>query len=422
MSSLTKSRQLLAAVAVHRANHVTMLRSCLALPKVAFVLRSCPPNHVSNATFDFDVAIRDTLRDIVGGPLSDWSWLKASLPCSRGGLGLRNASLHAPAAFLASLHSQSLVERMFGHPPCTSSHTSPAIAALAAVAARPDWQGLDNIGVSLSQHSLSLSIDVALHQHLISSAPSTRSRALALSTGLPHACDWLNVVPSSLLGLRLQDREFRCCLCYWLGVPLNNGQFTCPECRGSADPFGDYQVGCGGNGDRISRHNAIRDVVFSAAQSAALALSKEAPNLVPDSSVRPADVLLPNWNRGRPAAVDVHVISPLQQQTLAEAASTPGHALQVGVRGKLVSNLSACRSVGVEFVPFVIETLASLSEDTISTIRAIGRSVGQRSGTSDPSCTSKHLFGHVAIVLWRGNASLWLHRHPTLPPSLDGLM
>ena len=242
---------------------------------------------------------------------------------------------------------------------------------------------MDDIDVSLSQRSLSLSIDVALHQHLISSAPSTRSRALALSTGLPHACDWLNVVPSSSLGLRLQDHEFRCCLCYWLGVPLHNGQFTCPECRGSADPFGDHQVGCGGNGDRISRHNAIRDVVFSAAQSEALAPSKETPNLVPDSSVRPADVLLPNWNRSRPAAVDVHVISPLQQQTLAEAASTTSHALQVGVCRKLVSNLSACHSVGVEFVPFVIETLGGLSEDTISTIRAIGRAVGQRSGTSD---------------------------------------
>ena len=208
-------------------------------------------------------------------------------------------------------------------------------------------------------------------------------------------------MPSSSSGLHLQDREFRCCLCYWFGVPLHNGQFACPECGGSADPFGDHQVGCGGNGDRISRHNAIRDVVFNAAQSAALAPSKEAPNLVQDSSVRPADILLPNWNHGRPVAVDVHVISPLQQLTLAEAASTPGHALQVGVRRKLVSNLSACRSVGVEFVPFVVETLGGLSEDIISTIRAIGRAVGQRSGASDPSRTSKQLFGRVAIALWR---------------------
>ena len=35
--------------------------------------------------------------------LSDCFWLKASLPVSLGGLGTRQASMHAPAAFLASL-------------------------------------------------------------------------------------------------------------------------------------------------------------------------------------------------------------------------------------------------------------------------------------------------------------------------------
>ena len=90
-------------------------------------------------------------------------------------------------------------------------------------------------------------------------------------------------------------------------------------------------MGCGGNGDHIARHNAIRDVLFNAAQSAALAPTKEAPNFVPSFSTRPADILLPNWCRGHPAALDVSVISPLQQLTLFEAAASPGHALSVGV-------------------------------------------------------------------------------------------
>ena len=115
--------------------------------------------------------------------------------------------------------------------------------------------------------------------------------------------------------------------------------------------FGDHQVGCGGNNDRIGRHNAIRDVIFSAAQSAALAPSREASNMVPDSATRPADVLLPNWHNGRPAALDIHVISPLQSLTLAEAAYTQGHALQVGTQRKLNSNLSNCRYAGVECIP-----------------------------------------------------------------------
>ena len=44
---------------------------------------------------------------------------------------------------------------------------------------------------------------------------------------------------------------------------------------------------------------------------------KEMPNLITDSLSRPADVFLPTWSS---AALDVHVISPLQQQTLGEAA------------------------------------------------------------------------------------------------------
>ena len=72
-----------------------------------------------------------------------------------------------------------------------------------------------------------------------------------------------------------------------------------------SDIYGDHQIGCGGNGDRIHRHDSIRDALFSAAQTAALAPRKEAPALIPGSSSRPADVYLPVWSRGKP---DVTVI------------------------------------------------------------------------------------------------------------------
>ena len=397
---------------------ISLLRSCLAFPKVSFVLRTCPLSHISQGVGEFDSAVCDALETSLGGPLSDWSWLKASLPSSRGGLNLRRASLHAPAAFLASsLQSSQLIQRVLCHPPGPSPHASSAVASLVVAAARPDWSNLDDIDVPLRQLSLSNAIDEASHQHFLSSAPDTRSRALALSSGLP---DWLNVVPSAPLGLHLQDREFRCCLRYWLGVPLHSGTYTCPECLGSADPFGDHQVGCTGNGDRIARHNAFRDVLFNAAQSAALAPTKEAPNLVPGSSARPADILLPYWCRGRPAALDVSVISPLQRLTLADAASTQDHALSVGVHRKLTSNLPACRAAGVDFFPIVVETLGGWCPDAVATIRSIGRALGQRLNSTDPYDMTKHLFGRLAIALWRGNAGLWLHRHPSLPSTIDG--
>ena len=133
--------------------------------------------------------------------------------------------------------------------------------------------------------------------------------------------------------------------------------------------MGDHQIGCGGNGDRIARHNNLRDVLFNAAQSAALGPRKEALGLVPNSSARPADILLPNWSHGRQAALDVAVISPLQQLTVADAAVTPGHALEVCVSCKLSANLPSCRAAGIECVPMVVEALGGWAPEAIGIIR-----------------------------------------------------
>ena len=104
--------------------------------------------------------------------------------------------------------------------------------------------------------------------------------------------DWLNVVPSLALGLHLHYHEFQFCQQYWLGLRMFEDN---RRCQADADPLGDHQVGCGGNSDRILRHNSIRGAVFSAAQSAALAPRREAPFLVPGSQSRPADIYLPCW-------------------------------------------------------------------------------------------------------------------------------
>ena len=67
----------------------------------------------------------------------------------------------------------------------------------------------------------------------------------------------------------------------------------CSICQVVADPLGDHEVGCGGNGDRIHRHDSVRDALFSAAQTAALAPRKEVPSLIPGTSSRPPTCTFP---------------------------------------------------------------------------------------------------------------------------------
>lgn len=123
----------------------TLLRSCLPLPKVAFSLRTCPPAKIKQA-------MREALSDLTGTPLSEWSWQKATLPSSRGGLNLREATLHAPAAFLSS-SSQSLplVTWILGDAAPASRDLGECISALADAAGRPDWYSFEDIDVPIYQ-------------------------------------------------------------------------------------------------------------------------------------------------------------------------------------------------------------------------------------------------------------------------------
>ena len=400
----------------------TLLRSCLSLPKISFALRTCVPQLIKPALIAFDDMMREACSDIVGGPISEWSWSKASLPVSMGGLSLRQASLHASAAYIGSwMKCRSLSGDILGHSPPLPSVFLACVSALADAAGRSKWLSLRDVDVPLTQHALSKSVDLALSDVLLDSAPDSRSRALALSCSIPHAGDWLIAIPSRALGLHFLDREFRVCLQYWLSLPIYSGNSKCSICYRAADSFGDHHVGCGGNGDRIFRHDSIRDAIFSAAQSAALAPRKEFPSLIPGCQNRPADVFLPHWDRGLPSALDISVISTLQQRTVDGAANNQGYALTVCEERKMATHAASCRAVGVSFIPLAVESLGGWSDLAANTISRIGRLLGQRLGIS-PSITSCQLFQRCSVLLWRGNAALWLHRFPPISSFIDSVV
>ena len=120
---------------------------------------------------------------------------------------------------------------------------------------------------------------------------------------------------------------------------------------------------------------------------------------------------------GRGVCSDVTVISTLQL-TLVGAASTPGHLLRVGEERKMTAHAESCRAVGVLFVPLVVESLGGWSDEAIHTIASIGRLQGQCLGIP-PSESIRHLFQRLAISLWKGNATLWIHRQFVLPTLTD---
>ena len=57
---------------------------------------------------EFDQVTREALIRILGAPVGDRVWQQGKIPVSMGGLGLRAAEDHAPAAYAASVLSAQL--------------------------------------------------------------------------------------------------------------------------------------------------------------------------------------------------------------------------------------------------------------------------------------------------------------------------
>ena len=82
------------------------------------------------------------------------------------------------------------------------------------------------------------------------------------------------------------------------------------------DIYGDHGLICIGGGDRISRHNSIRNKAFQFCQSAGLRPQLEKTALLkngPNERLRPADIYIPSFKIGQQAALDLAVTSGLKK-------------------------------------------------------------------------------------------------------------
>ena len=222
-----------------------------------------------------------------------------------------------------------------------------------------------------------------------------REEARLLSLKLPHAGDWLNLVPSPALGLHLRPLEFTAVAKYRLGMNIYSKAGKCPACPAMSDQLGDHAMCCGTGGERISRHNGLRDAIHSTAVTAALGPSKEGRFLIPGDDRRPADVMIPHWTGGRDTALDVTVTNPLQSATVAHAATTPGFALQKIYNSKMSKAEADCRQQGIVFLPLDAESLGGWHDVAVMQLRKLASAVARQTGQEEGQA-SQHLFQPVS--------------------------
>ena len=96
-SRIEKIREVTGLLRLIKDSHCefVLLRSCLALPKVMFLLRSLDTTPYGDLLEEFDSITRGALSTILGPPVSDLQWEQAKLPVPMG--GVPSSSTAAPA-------------------------------------------------------------------------------------------------------------------------------------------------------------------------------------------------------------------------------------------------------------------------------------------------------------------------------------
>ena len=208
---------------------------------------------------------------------------------------------------------------------------------------------------------------------------------------------------------------------YRLGHPIFSSDGPCPACGQPSDRLGDHALNCAWQGERIARHNSLRDTLHSTAQKAALGPTKEGQYLLPGDGGKPADIFIPRHSGGKDAALDVTVINPLQAATVVQAAETPGHALQLAHKRKIDKSWQPCHDQGIVFLPLAVESLGAWHKSAISEVKKLGSSLARHTGEEE-STTTKHLFQQLSLALMKGNAALLNNRNPSGASAADEAM
>ena len=223
-----------------------LLRSCLSLPKFEYSARVTNPEFHASSMRRFDGLMRESLGSVLGHSLDDKQWEQASLPVSMGGMGLRRATAHSPAAYVSSVaHSFDLTSEILSPIKYNPFGINLAIDILNSSVDEPfNFHDLK----STPKRQITHAIDQRLRNSVVNDATSINDRVRLAGVAKSRASAWLNVVPSYGLGNSMQSQDFRCAALYRLGAPIFERDSDCPACGRISDRYGHYAIGCAVNG------------------------------------------------------------------------------------------------------------------------------------------------------------------------------
>lgn len=279
--------------------------------------------------------------------------------------------------------------------------------------------------VPIVQRVCSEAVDLETTKAILIISPPLDQARLRSVAGV-GAGAWLGVIPSVGLNQVFDSRQFTTLVRWWLGMSVYDDVSACPSCGEALDRLGYHALTCRTGGSLGVRHNALREVVMHYCKLAGINATREAPGLLPNSSDRPADVLLPKnifikgYNPSFPTCLDFAVTHPQQTVTLIRAGVESGSAAaRYEEAVKLPRYLQECAANALDFIPMVVETFGTWGKLADPVLSFIARAAAFNS-KNDEDKTESFLRAALSVTLMRYNANTLIkHRNP-LSPTVDG--
>jgi hypothetical protein len=376
---------------------VALLRICGGFCRLSHIARCCPSEQVSEPLAAHDRAVMKCLEDSAAIELSDRARLQAQLGLKAGGLGLRSLQQHSPAAYIASINSVGMLPpQLETTVKFYNNRISPS-------------QPIHVSETNFSQKSLSAAIDKRALSELIDSAPSMGERARLLAISDPRTADWLLATPSPGLGLRLEPNEVQVLIKLRLGLPLGISGTCCSYCPDrELDMFGHHALTCRRGPDVIHRHNELRDAINALLNRALLNPRLEQGSGL-GSQTRPADILVPVWSLGKPAALDVTVVHPLNPKHINGASTDVTHSLIAAEERKHLENDPKCEELGWTCVPMAVTAYGAWGHEAHQFLARVAHRISTRQLTPASQIINA-TFCNLGIILARCSARAILAR------------
>ena len=217
---------------------------------------------------------------------------------------------------------------------------------------------------------------------LDSSEPIVRARLLASST--KESSKWLQVVPSSQLGLLLDNNTARIAVGLRLGCQLSE-EHKC-ICGKIAKKDGLHGLSCASSAGWIPRHDHVNKIFSHAFSTAGHPNIIQPPGISRDDGKKPDGMTLTPWSHGKSLLWDVTIRDTLAPSYIHESSKHSGSVADNAERAKHNHYLKLKENY--LFTPIAFETLGSMGPETKELIKKLGNMMKRSTGEAK----SKDLF------------------------------